>query len=246
MIDWIVPDWPSPGNVKAVVTTRQGGVSQNIAGAYASFNLATHVNDNPDAVLQNRARLRRYLPAEPRWLTQVHGSRPIWVNTSNEWEGDAAISRDRGVVCAILVADCLPVLLCDTAGSVVAVVHAGWRGLAGGIIENTIREMHKYAPGEQIIAWLGPAIGPGHFEVGEEVRAAFVAYNRQAAGAFVPAKEKGKWYANLFDLARQRLAGTGVGQVYGGDVCTFSDAMRFYSYRRDGVTGRMAGLVWLA
>lgn len=247
MIDWIVPDWPSPKNVNAIFTTRKGGVSKNINGAYASLNLAAHVDDDPDAVLQNRAYLRRYLPNDPCWLTQVHGSRPVWLDSDCEiLEGDAAMSRQSGVVCAVLVADCLPVLLCDLAGSVIGIVHAGWRGLVGGIIENTITEMREFSQSEQIIAWLGPAIGPKYFEVGEEVWKEFIEQDSRAASAFTPGKEEGKWHANLFDLARKRLAYSGIKQVYGGDICTFSDATRFYSYRRDGVTGRMAGLLWMA
>lgn len=247
MIDWIVPDWPSPKNVNAMFTTRKGGVSKNINGAYANLNLAAHVGDDPDVVLQNRAYLRRYLPNDPCWLTQVHGSRPVWLDSGCEiLEGDAAMSKQSGVVCAVLVADCLPVLLCDLAGSIVGIAHAGWRGLAGGIIENTIAEMRKFSQSEQIIAWLGPAIGPKYFEVGGEVWKEFVEQDSRAASAFMPGKEKGKWHANLFDLARQRLADSGIKQVYGGDICTFGDATRFYSYRRDGVTGRMAGLLWMA
>jgi polyphenol oxidase len=247
MKDWILPDWPSPKNIKAIFTTRKGGVSKNINGVYASFNLAAHVNDNPDAVLQNRIRLRQLLPNDPCWLTQVHGSHPFWVDSQcKELEGDAAMSRQSGVVCAVLVADCLPVFLCDTAGSVVAIAHAGWRGLVGGIIENTINEMRKFSQSDQIIAWLGPAIGPDYFVVGDEVRQVFVEYDHQAESAFMRGKTEGKWHANLFDLARHRLADNGVSQVYGGDICTFSDATRFYSYRRDGVTGRMAGLLWIA
>lgn len=247
MIDWIVPDWPAPANVDAMFTTRNIGAAEN-RGIYAGLNLASHVDDDPLIVQQNRNQLRQYLPDHPRWLTQIHGSQPVWVDSSNETlelEADAAMSRRPGVVCAVLVADCLPVLLCDMAGSVVGVAHAGWRGLAGGIIENTVRELRRFSSSDRIIAWLGPAISSRHFEVGDEVREVFTQYDHRAACAFLPGKKAGKWYANLFDLARQRLSHAGVNQVYGGDLCTFSNPEQFYSYRRDGKTGRMAGLLWM-
>ncbi|MDT8363510.1 MAG: peptidoglycan editing factor PgeF [Nitrosomonas sp.] len=247
MVDWITPEWPAPHNIKALFTTRKGGVGHRLRGAYSGLNLGDHVGDDPDVVRKNRAQLRRYLPAEPCWLTQVHENNPVWVDITNndKPEGDAAISKCSGVVCAILVADCLPVFLCDAAGSVVAVVHAGWRGLASGVIENTIREMRQYSHSTQIIAWLGPAIGPQYFEVGEEVRSIFIQIDGQAENAFTAADRHGKYYADIFQLARQRLAHVGVNQVSGGGLCTFSDADRFYSYRRDGQTGRMAALLWM-
>ncbi len=218
----------------------------NENGTYTGLNLATHVGDDPHIVQLNRVHLSQYLPTSPRWLTQVHGSRPIWVDSDSEMlEGDAAMSRHPGVVCAILVADCLPILLCDTVGSVVGVVHAGWRGLAAGIVENTIQALREFSCSDQIIAWLGPAISSQHFEVGEEVRTVFTEYDHQAARAFFPGKEKGKWNADLFALARQRLSHVGVTQVSGGNLCTYSNPERFYSYRRDGKTGRMAGLLWM-
>lgn len=247
MIDRITPDWPAPANVSAMFTTRNIRSVVENKNSYAGLNLASHVGDYPQVVQLNRNQLRQYLPDHPRWLTQIHGSRAVWVDSDAQTlEADAAMSHCPGVVCAVLVADCLPVLLCDTAGSVVGVVHAGWRGLAGGVIENTVRELRRYSRGDQIIAWLGPAIGPQHFEVGDEVREVFAEYDRQAAHAFLPGKVPGKWYANLFKLARQRLAHAGINQVYGGDVCTFSNPEKFYSYRRDGKTGRMAGLLWMA
>ncbi|MCC6917201.1 peptidoglycan editing factor PgeF [Nitrosomonas sp.] len=246
MIDRIVPDWPAPANISAMFTTRNIQPAAGNRNSHAGLNLASHVDDDPLIVQQNRNQLRQYLPDSPRWLTQVHGSRAVWVDPDTQtFEADAAMSRCPGVVCAVLVADCLPVLLCDTAGSVVGIVHAGWRGLAGGVIENTLGELRKYSRSEQIIAWLGPAIGPQHFEVGNEVREVFVGHDRYAARAFLPGKEHGKWYANLFELARQRLSHVGVSQVYGGDICTFSNPEKFYSYRRDGKTGRMAGLLWM-
>lgn len=246
MIDWITPDWPAPANINAMFTTRTIGMEAGEKGAYAGLNLAAHVGDDPHIVQANRDCLNQHLPASPLWLTQIHGSRPIWIDSDSETlEGDAAMSRHPEAVCAVLVADCLPVLLCDMAGSVVGAVHAGWRGLAEGIIENTVQALRECSYSDQIIAWLGPAISSRHFEVGEEVRTIFIEYDRQAARAFLPGKEEGKWYADLFSLARQRLSHVGVSRIGGGDLCTYSDPEKFYSYRRDGKTGRMAGLVWM-
>jgi polyphenol oxidase len=244
MYDWIKPNWPSPPNVSAIFTTRMGGVSRNNNGAYAGLNLGDHVHDDLFLVQQNRALLREYLPSEPCWLKQVHGAKPLWVdvNTGN-LEGDAALSRSSGKVCAILVADCLPIFLCDLAGSVVGVAHAGWRGLAGGVIENSILEMACRR--SEIIAWLGPAIGSQHFEIGEEVREVFLKHDNRSSVAFVAGHDGKKWFADLFSLARQRLMSVGVTKVYGGYECTYSNPERFYSYRRDGKTGRMAALIWL-
>jgi YfiH family protein len=254
MNDWITPGWPAPSNVKAVFTTRRGGIS---GGPYASLNLGDHVGDDPSTVQQNRALLRRILPAEPRWLKQVHGTVPVRVDDdcAAPFNGDAAFSRRAGNVCAVLVADCLPILLCDHGGTIVGVIHAGWRGLAGGVIERTVSEIGRIGQIDgrvdtkiktQIMAWLGPAIGPHHFEVGEEVRQAFVERDKESAIAFMLHQaHRGKWFANLFLLARQRLTSAGVAEIYGGGECTFSDPARFFSYRRDGNTGRMAGLIWL-
>lgn len=253
MIDCIIPDWPAPDHVKALFTTRRGGVSSNGAnGAFATFNLGMHVNDRPADVKKNRALLRKYLPDTPKWLEQVHGTDPIWMEQAIELpareKGDAALSRQYNTVCAIMVADCLPVYLCDTAGTVTGVVHAGWRGLAAGVIEQSIAAMQ--IDRSTLMAWLGPAIGPDHFEVGDEVRTAFVAHDPNAASAFTaktnPSEQtEKKWFADIFQLARQRLAGAGVTQIYGGGICTYSDPARFFSYRRDGETGRMAALIWL-
>lgn len=239
---WLQPDWPAPECVGALSTTRSGGVS---LAPYRSLNLGTHVGDHPDAVAENRARLRAHLPAEPCWLEQVHG---VEVVDAARVEGvpraDAAISRQPGVVCAVMTADCLPVLLCDQSGSVVGAAHAGWRGLHAGVIEATVRAMGVAPSG--LMAWLGPAIGPRAFEVGDEVRSAFVQEDAQAARAFAPAGEPGKWLADLYALARLRLMRLGVEQISGGEACTYSESERFFSYRRDGVTGRMASLIWLA
>jgi YfiH family protein len=229
--DFILPDWQAPPNVHALVTTRAGGCS---IGPYASLNLGDHVGDDASAVAENRRRLRQYLPAEPRWLNQVHGTTCVDAQfAQNGSAADAAFGRQANTVCAVLTADCLPVLLCDDAGSVVAAAHAGWRGLAAGIIESTVARMN--VPGANIIAWLGPAIGPQNFEVGGEVRAAFIAQDAAASCAFV-AKENGKWLCDIYQLAILRISGA--------DFCTVREVQRFYSYRRDGITGRMASLIW--
>lgn len=242
-MDLLIPGWPAPGHVQARVTTRRGGVS---AAPYASFNLGDHVGDSAAAVAENRSILREILPAEPLWLKQVHGSGIVAADQAvGVPEADGSVTRQAGCVCAVLTADCLPVLFCDRRGTVVAAAHAGWRGLAEGVLEAAVAAM-AVEPGE-ILAWLGPAIGPRAFEVGEEVRQIFMAQDSAAALAFVQNTSvgAGKWLADIYLLARQRLARVGVRQVFGGDFCTHTDAERFYSYRRDGVTGRMASLIWL-
>jgi len=236
----VLPDWPAPAGVKGLMTTREGGVSQ---APWASLNLGDHVGDNPAHVAANRARLRQQLPNEPAWLRQVHSARVVEVGREPNPEADAAYSRQSGQVCAVLTADCLPVLFCDRAGSVVAAAHAGWRGLAGGVLEATVAAM-RVPPGE-ILVWMGAAIGPQAFEVGDEVREAFVAQHAEASGAFVPQPLPGKWLADIYRLARIRLNRAGVQAIYGGGRCTYQEAETFYSYRRDGITGRMAALIWL-
>ena len=237
--DWIVPDWPAPANVKALITTRAGGVSK---GPFASFNLGLRTGDDPQAVAANRDRLNSLLPQQPSWLRQVHGTSVIEADTlAGRPEADAGIARRPGTVCAVLVADCIPVLLADRAGTTIAIAHAGWRGLAGGVIENTARRMAVDPRG--LIAYLGPGIGPGAFEVGADVRDAFLACDADAAAAFTP-HAAGKWLADLFLLARQRLRRAGVGEIHGGALCTYSNARRFFSYRRERTTGRMAALIW--
>lgn len=235
------PDWPAPPGVFSLMTTREGGVSHP---PWASFNLGDHVGDDPAHVAENRARLRQQLPAEPGWLKQIHGATVVEAGSALI-EADAAFTRQAGSVCAVLTADCLPVLFCDRAGSVVAAAHAGWRGLAGGVLEATVAAMQ--APPSEILVWMGAAIGPQAFEVGDEVRQTFVAAHPEAAVAFVPhpAAEPGKWLADIYQLARIRLNRAGVHALYGGGRCTFNEADRFFSYRRDGVTGRMASLIWL-
>jgi YfiH family protein len=237
--EWLVPDWPAAPNVKAFVTTRAGGSS---AGAYAGLNLGLRTGDDPGAVEANRQRLRAALPAEPRWLRQVHGCSVVEAETvADAPEADAAIARAPNTVCAVLVADCIPVLLADRAGTAVAVAHAGWRGLAGGVVARVVERMAA-APSD-LLAYLGPGIGPDAFEVGADVREAFLADDPGAARAFRPGAP-GKWMADLFLLARERLRRCGVTHIYGGGLCTHSDPRRFYSYRRDRTTGRMAAVIW--
>lgn len=239
---FLVPDWPVPATVRAIVTTRAGGVS---AGPWASFNLAAHVGDDPAAVAENRRRLRAALelPSEPSWLTQVHGHEVAHLPGPLPEAADAAVAFERGPVCAVLVADCLPVFLASRNGDRIGVAHAGWRGLAAGVIEATVAALG--CDPARLVAWLGPAIGPQAFEVGEEVRAAFTARDPDAAIQFRPGRA-GRWLADLTALARRRLVECGIASVHGGGTCTVSDPARFYSYRRDGVTGRVAALAWLA
>ena len=240
MADFLQPDWPVPKSVRAIQTLRKGGCSQ---GVWADFNLGDHVGDDPVSVGANRQALRQLLPAEPVWLKQVHGTATVDAGfLPNLPEADATFSRQSGRVCAVMTADCLPVLFCDRAGTVVAAAHAGWRGLLAGVLEETILKMA--VPPADVLAWLGPAIGPDCFEVGDEVRAAFVQSSGLAGLAFRP-HGKGKWLADIYMLARQRLLSAGVKAISGGDLCTVSDPERFFSYRRDGVTGRMASLIWI-
>lgn len=245
------PAWPAPAGVCAASTTRQldgAGVSQP---PYHSFNLALHVGDDPAAVQVNRDRLRQGLdlPAEPQWLEQVHGNAVLRLagNLPSSLEADAAITRLPGQVCAVMTADCLPVLFCDRAGTQVAAAHAGWRGLAAGVLEATVAAFDTDPA--QLLAWLGPAIGPRAFEVGDEVRQQFVSQDSAAARAFVmaPGSADGShWLADLYLLASQHLQRAGVRAIYGGGECTYTDKERFFSYRRDRQTGRMASLIWLA
>ena len=239
----IIPDWPAPDNIRAASTTRRGGHS---APPYAAFNLGTRVGDSAAAVGQNRALLRRQLnlPAEPCWLWQVHGIDVVYASAGDAGiQADASWSDNKGVVCVAQSADCLPVLFCDRRGSVVAAAHAGWRGLCAGVLERVVAAL-QCDPAD-LLAWLGPAIGPAAFEVGAEVRAAFLRADDRAEAAFT-AHRPGCYRASLFMLARQRLQRAGVTAVYGGGLCSHSDPRRFFSYRRQRVTGRMASMVWLA
>lgn len=239
--DLRLPQWPAPSRVRSLQTTRQGGVS---LPPYDSLNLGGHVGDEARAVASNRGLLAPYLPAEPVWLEQVHGTRVLSLPVEGEgpWVADAVLSRESGQVCVVMTADCLPVLFCDRAGSVVAAAHAGWRGLLEGVLENTVKAMG--VPAAEIMAWFGPAIGPSAFEVGAEVRAAFLARDSKADDCFKAAGPE-KYWADIYGLARQRLAACGVLSVYGGEECTYRNAGAFFSYRRDGRTGRMASLIWL-
>ncbi len=241
------PDWPAPDCVRALTTLRDGaGLS---LPPFDRFNLGLHSGDDPDTVRANRDELVRHaaLLGMPHWLKQVHGTtiaiEPDFLQHDDEPEADAAIARTAGRVLAILSADCLPVLLCSRDGRVVGAAHAGWRGLAAGVLERTIEAMQA-AP-DTLMAWLGPAAGQQAYEVGEEVHAAFVDADTRNRDAFV-ATRAGHWLCDLYALARRRLADAGVTNVHGGGLCTISDAQRFYSYRRDGQTGRMASLIWIA
>jgi YfiH family protein len=239
----ILPDWPAPPRVRALSTTRQGGVSR---GCYASLNLGDHVGDNPSAVATNRHRLVSHfsLPAVPAWLRQVHGTVVADLRSAPPRpEADAAWTDRPRQICAILTADCLPVLLCDRGGSVVAAAHAGWRGLAAGVLAQTLARLPL--PAAQFMAWLGPAISQSAFEVGSEVRAAFVDRDPGTTECFAPVGEQGKYRADLYGLARRQLQALGVPAVYGGEYCTYGDRERFYSHRRDGACGRQASLIWL-
>jgi YfiH family protein len=238
-VDWLPADWAAPPGVVAGITLRTGGVSQ---GPYASLNLGAHAGDDAAAVSENRSRFRAMcdLPAEPRWLRQVHGCAVVTEPTV-EVEADASVTRQPGNVCVVMVADCLPVILASDDGAVIAAAHAGWRGLAAGVIENTLQAMNC-AP-ERIVAWLGPAISRRAFEVGGEVRDAYVGPDPGAAACFEP-NEKGRFMADLAGLARRRLAAAGVTAVHGGDRCTYSEPASFFSYRRDGQCGRMAAFAF--
>ena len=239
----ITPDWPAPPGVRAAFTLRTGGVG---VAPYDSLNLGASIGDSPEAVAENRRRVREKLrlPAEPVWLEQVHGVGVVelGIGAARPPTGDASVAWGVGNVCAIRVADCMPVLFAARDGSAVAAAHAGWRGLAGGVLEATVRRLG--VPASQLIAWMGPAIGPAHFEVGDEVRAAFTATDADAASAFV-ANARGRWQCDLYALARRRLTAIGVSGIYGGGWCTFAESERFFSYRRNGQCGRMAALIWI-
>jgi hypothetical protein len=238
--DWLLPDWPAPANVRACVTSRAGGVS---LAPFAGLNLGDHVEDDPQAVTENRRLLVERLDCQPAWLKQVHSPDVVAADPARVLTADASWTATPGTACAVLTADCLPALFCDRAGTRVAAAHAGWRGLAGGVLENTVAAL-GVAPVE-LLVWLGPAIGPASFEVGPEVREAFVSQHAQAEQAFTASRNAGKFMADIYALARIRLAAIGVDAVYGGGLDTFADP-RFFSYRRAARTGRFASLVWLA
>lgn len=247
---FLTPDWPAPANVRAIVTTRVGGLS---AAPYDSFNLAFHVGDEATIVVENRRRLLNALNeiapcGPPQWLQQVHGVEVIDAfsepkrRAQNVPEADAVTTTQRGLPCVVMTADCLPVFFSDRNGNRVAVAHAGWRGLCNGVLENTLARFTNPA---EVMCWLGPAIGATAFEVGAEVRDAFIAIDRMATSAFV-AQANGKYLADIYELARQRLMKAGIGMISGGGLCTVNDKDRFFSYRRDQTTGRMASVIWLA
>ena len=249
----LVPNWPALPQIGAFCTTRAGGISK---APFDSLNLGRYVNDEPLAVSENRARVRTLLPAEPVWLKQVHGTR-VWdadlTPTEEIIEADAAVTTKSNTVLTVMAADCLPVLISDPEGNVIGVAHAGWRGLLGGVLENTVDAMQAktgLGNASQYLAWLGPAIGPRAFEVGEEVRVAFEAYGKEhslpvAAEAFMAIDRKpGKYLANLYQLARQRLQNKGLTHIDGGEFCTVRDQADFFSHRRDGLSGRFAAFIW--
>jgi YfiH family protein len=236
---WLTPDWPAPVNIHAATTLRTGGIS---GGAYASLNPAMHVGDDAELVKQNRQIIKELLglPGDPVWLEQIHSNRAVQaIITEPLQQADASYASESGVVCAVLTADCLPLLVCSADGSEVAAIHAGWRGLLAGVIGNTLTAMQN----SDFLVWLGPAIGPDRFEVGTEVRDAFL----EKSAAFMTAfkhRDNGKWLADIYQLARIDLAMLGIDKVYGGSFCTVTEHERFYSYRRDKQTGRMATLIW--
>ena len=247
----ITPDWPVPPNIHSLVTTRDGGTS---LPPFSSLNLGDHVGDDAQAVKANRAILRGQIPSEPIWLKQVHGtfvSTPINRKLSSDGviEADAAVTNQANEVLAVMTADCLPIFFCNQTGDVIGVAHAGWRGLCAGVLENTVTEMLKLDTDmtpNQIMAWMGPAIGPAAFEVGEDVYAAFlnagIAFPNTAFVA-IPSRP-GKYFANLYLLAQSRISTLGVEQIYGGNFCTVTNQKRFFSHRRDAISGRFASLIW--
>jgi YfiH family protein len=240
-IEWLAPEWEAPATVRAACTLRSGGVS---AAPFASLNLASGVGDEPAAVAENRrrARVALALPAEPLWLQQIHGTEVLAADgNAAPGPADAAVTRRDDRVLAIMVADCMPVLLASEDGAVIGAAHAGWRGLAAGVLEATIAAMDVEPRG--LHAWLGPAIGPKHFEVGDEVRTQFLAGDAGAEAGFT-ANTRGRWQCDLALLARQRLARLGVTRISAAERCTYADEANCYSYRRDGQTGRMAALIW--
>jgi YfiH family protein len=243
-IQYVAPDWRTQRQVSAAVTLRTGGVS---VAPFDTLNLGTPADDAPGAVAENRRRVHEHLglPSEPIWLSQFHGTDVVDLDAPNPTtppRGDAAITRRAGPVCAIRVADCMPVLLAEKNGAVIGAAHAGWRGLAGGVIEATLAAMS--AEPSRVLAWLGPTIGPANFEVGEDVRTAFVDRHAAAAEAFAP-NARARWQCDLYLLARQRLAALGVTQITGGTWDTYAERERFFSFRRDGRCGRMAALIWI-
>lgn len=241
-VSCIEAEWPAPSWVRAVTTTRRGGTG---APPFAGLNLADHVGDRPEVVASNRSLLKECLrlPNEPHWLDQRHGTTIVRSPfTPTNSKADGACTEQAGIVCAVLTADCVPVLLCDHEGTCVAAVHAGWRGLLSGVVQSALLTLQR--PGDQILAWLGPAIGPQSYEVGADVRKAFLTTINTASEVFVPHRP-GYWLTDLYGLVRHHLWQHGISKIYGGSYCTFSDPENFFSHQRDGTTGRMASLIWL-
>lgn len=245
MPHFILPQWPAPAMVKAISTTRTGGCSQ---APYDSFNLATHVGDNEAVVSNNRSLLAKLLPAEPAWLNQIHSNMILDAATLlTPADADGSYTTQSDIVSVVMTADCLPVLVCNKQGTGVAALHAGWRGLANGIIEKGLQQLIQFTQSrpDELLIWLGPAIGPEAFEVGEEVRDRFMQQNPASQNSFISASTPGKWLADIYKLAKLSLSQLGVENIYGGDYCTYMQAERFFSYRREGKTGRMASLIWI-
>ncbi len=240
-LDLIQPDWPAPQSIVACSTTRSGGVS---GAGFKSLNLATHVNDNAQQVAINRQRLVDYLklPSEPQWLQQTHSIKVVDLDTESLRDGDAALTSIAGKVAVVLTADCLPVLFCNRQGSEVAAAHAGWKGLLNGVLEQTVIKMNS--PAEHIMAWMGPAIGATQFEVGSEVRDAFIQHEEEVESCFKESRQ-GHYLADLYAIAKLRLKKQGITSIYGGEFCTFTEKQRFFSYRREKITGRQASLIYI-
>jgi len=246
MTSFITPVWPAPTNIKALTTTRQGGFSKN---PFNGFNLAEHVNDDPLAVLANRQQLKSQmsLPQEPVWLHQVHSTTVVNIDNHSNQDpitADASYATKSNIVCCVMTADCLPILICDKNAHFVMAIHAGWRGLVDGIIENALNQM-SMSP-DDILVWLGPAIGANVYEVGNEVLELFLQQDKTYATGFLPSARAGHWFMDIYHLARLRFRLLGISNIFGGQYCTYQNSELFYSYRRDGVTGRMASLIWIS
>lgn len=245
---WILPNWPAPTTVHAMCTTRKGGVSQ---GPFAGLNLGAHVGDNLESVQQNRNWLGAQINASIQWLHQTHSTQIEQLESvsTEPLDADAAWTKQPYLACTVMTADCLPILICNQEGTQVAAIHAGWRGLLNGIIEASVAALMKGAhplSHHEWLVWLGPAIGPNHFEVGQDVYDAFTQRDNGSTSAFRISSTKGKFLANLYELAKQRFQRIGIQHLYGGEYCTYSDPTHWYSYRRDHSTGRMASLIWLS
>ena len=242
MSNFFIPNWPAPSHIKSMQTLRGCGKSE---GKYESFNLATHVNDDTDSVNSNRDFLNQFLPSAPHWLNQTHSVDVIEL-PSLKFNADASYTKEKNIVCAVQTADCLPLLVTNKKGTIVAAIHAGWRSLLNGVIENTIHKMNM--PPHELLVWLGPAISQKHFEVGADVKNNFCEKDQEAEKAFRAISDQ-KWLADIYHLAKMRLKASGVTEIYGGsvtdDYCTFANEADYFSYRRDGETGRMASLIWI-